>query len=197
MLTAIKHKLIKIVDPLVDLLVMMGLSPNILTITGLALSVFFFFLTWINGFSYYLFTLTVFGASTLIDALDGAVARKTGRTSSWGAFMDSFIDRISDALFILAFAVLKVVSYQVACLELVGAYLISYSRARGETLGVKMESVGIAERAERILIMFSSLIIAFWSKDIAAAIFYLLIAVTYITVFQRVIHVKKALGAGL
>jgi archaetidylinositol phosphate synthase len=130
----------------------------------------------------------------LTDVLDGALARHTGNTTRFGAFLDSTTDRINDAIIIYSLVFLGLPVEPVITL-LVISLLISYTRARGEALGVKMEGVGIIERAERILtIMIIALTIMF-SWLIALILLYTLLLLSLATLIQRIIHVYRVLEA--
>lgn len=132
----------------------------------------------------------------LADALDGALAKAKGRTSKWGAFLDSSTDRLADALYFVPIAWLYGVSPDVseryseatallALIALVGSFLVSYAKARAEALGFDC-NVGIAERAERLIVIILSLIfdVVFWGVALLAA-------ATTVTFLQRVWHVRQ------
>ena len=140
-------------------------------------------------------------AAALCDALDGALAKAQGSTSKFGALLDSTTDRLSDALFFLPIAWLYGVSPDVgsrdeplvaglALATLVFGFLVSYVKARAEGLGFDCK-VGIAERAERVIIIILGLIF-----DVllgALAILCLLSAITFV---QRLVHVRKQASTG-
>jgi len=91
--------------------------------------------------------------SGLIDILDGAVARATGKITKRGAFLDSTLDRVGE---VAIYAGIMIGSYTSPLWVLVAvtfSLLVSYTRARGEALGVKLSGVGIGERSERLLIL--------------------------------------------
>ncbi len=125
----------------------LGISPNTLTWAGLALALLtpvpaYYQRPWI--------TLTLLTASSVLDVLDGAVAKACGLTSRKGAFLDSFSDRVSDASFITALLLLGLKPLTTIMI-LATSLLISYARARGEALSLRMEGVGLMERGDRIL----------------------------------------------
>jgi CDP-diacylglycerol--glycerol-3-phosphate 3-phosphatidyltransferase len=142
-------------------------------------------------------TLVVAG---VCDALDGQLARRTGRTSRFGAFLDSTIDRIDEtvvlagiaAWFITAarpFAELMVVATVIA---LGGSIITSYARARAEGLGLECK-VGLFERPERVIVTVVGLLAG--PQALTAAV--LLIALlSWVTVAQRIAHVRRLLAAG-
>lgn len=128
------------------------IDPNVLTIIGVLLTIVpaYFFIIGeprIAGFAILL---------TLFDFLDGAVARYTGKVSLFGEFLDATMDRIADGVIIFAIAVGGFVSWSLAFVVLVGSFLVSYTRARaGEASAKKVKlNVGIAQRGDRLLILF-------------------------------------------
>ncbi len=124
------------------------LSPNLLTLASGLVAWGGVPLVLIYGFPPWLFILV----SGLLDGLDGAVARSRGAVSKKGAFLDSFLDRYSDAAYLAYFwgRVDPLVIY----IALVGTYAISYARCRGEALGVEVRGVGFMERGERVAYLF-------------------------------------------
>jgi phosphatidylglycerophosphate synthase len=136
--------------------------------------------------------------SGFFDALDGVLARLYGEVTVFGGFIDSLLDRYADALVFLGIIVGWLITDSVWVLwgfvALVGSLLVSYSRARAEAAGTKLESVGVAERAERIIILaVATLISAVPGWDDALRWSMILLAVlTNVTVLQRVIYFRKA-----
>lgn len=134
--------------------------------------------------------------SGLLDTVDGAVAKASGKMSKFGAFLDSTTDRLSDALFFIPIAWLYGVAPQevsqdqpwvagVALVALVASFLVSYVKARAESLGFTCD-VGIAERAERLILLIVGLVFA----PLLPAVISLLAALAVITVGQRIVHVR-------
>lgn len=132
--------------------------------------------------------------SGIADILDGAIAKAQRRRSKWGGLFDSTSDRLTDALIFLPLAWLYGVSPDVATREsrwitllalvaLVSSYLVSYVKARAEGLGFTC-NVGIAERAERVIIVVLGLVF-----DIVALALAVLAALSIFTFFQRLVHV--------
>ncbi len=127
----------------------------------------------------------------LCDMLDGVVARVNGRATSFGAFLDSLLDRYSDAFLFLSIAwhLAGRGDHEGAFLSvgtMVGALIVSYARARGEGLGINSH-VGIMERPERIILLILGTITG-WLVPVLWAMFVL----THITVFQRTYAVWRA-----
>ncbi len=137
-------------------------------------------------------------AAALLDGVDGAVAKASGRTTRFGALLDSTTDRVSDALFFIPIAWLYGVSPDIAerdeplvaataLAALVASFLVSYIKARAEGLGLEC-NVGIAERAERVILLIAALILS----PLLPLIMGVLAALSTITVVQRIAHVRSA-----
>ena len=92
-------------------------------------------------------------ASGFFDIVDGAVARATGRMTKRGAFLDSTLDRLGEVAIYLGIMVGGHSSPEWVLLAITFSLLVSYTRARGESLGIKLSGVGIGERSERLLIL--------------------------------------------
>ncbi len=92
-------------------------------------------------------------ASGFFDIVDGAVARATGRMTKRGAFLDSTLDRLGEVAIYLGIMVGGYSSAEWVLLAITFSLLVSYTRARGEALGIKLSGVGIGERSERLLIL--------------------------------------------
>jgi archaetidylinositol phosphate synthase len=134
--------------------------------------------------------------SGFFDALDGVSARLHGETTMFGGFLDSLLDRYSDALIlgsiILGWLTTSTLWLFSGIAALVGSLLVSYTRARAEAAGVKMETVGLAERAERLLIIvIASLLTLVWQDALRWSVA-LLAVLTHLTVLQRVVYFRKA-----
>lgn len=172
----------------------LGLTPNMVTLVGVALQA---------AVAYFVITghLLIAGLIQIVavfsDSWDGAVAKVTGRSSRFGALLDSTTDRVSDALFFLSLAWLYGVSPDpphegqqwvaaVAMGALVGTILVSYVKARAEGLGFEC-NVGLAGRAERAIAMCTGLIISI----LLPAIVSLLALLSGATFLQRLWHVHK------
>lgn len=169
-----------------------GITPNALTALGLALN--FGAAVIIASGWYSLGALAFLGASAF-DALDGAVARATGRATPFGAFFDSLADRYSEAA--VFFGLLVSLAYRgdftlgaAALLSLLGSLMVSYARARAEGLGVDCE-IGLLQRTERVLLLSAGL---FFSDLLLPPVLWVLAAVTNFTVIQRALHVRKVLA---
>jgi CDP-diacylglycerol--glycerol-3-phosphate 3-phosphatidyltransferase len=131
----------------------------------------------------------------ICDVLDGDLARRLGRASEFGAFIDSFLDRVSEFAYyggIMMFIFRDrndVPLYQpvVILLALMGSVLTSYARARAEGLGIECK-VGVMERPERIALLAIGLMAGY---KFLMAVMMLLAATTLVTVVQRIRHVER------
>ncbi len=168
----------------------LGLEPDELTYLGLALAALTPVVAWLRVLW---LVPTLMAIATLMDVLDGAVARALNRTSRFGSYLDSVTDRLSDALFIIALIVLGSNVY-ISVIALTFSFLVSYARSKGEQLGVKMEGVGLAERGERsVLLFFAAIAVVLGGTVVCNAILLLVAALAAITVVQRSVHVRRAL----
>jgi len=180
-----------------------GLTPNKISLIG-------FILAFASAVSYglaqnhawFLLLATVFLlASGFCDTLDGIVARTFQQVTVFGGFFDSVLDRYADAIVYTAIIIAGLCDAAWgsfwgsiwALATLAGSLLVSYSRARAEAAGVKMESVGFAERAERMLILAAvSAIAFFWLPALGYGVAFLAV-LSNLTVIQRSLHVYNEL----
>jgi CDP-diacylglycerol--glycerol-3-phosphate 3-phosphatidyltransferase len=137
----------------------------------------------------------LFVVGSVLDILDGALARSSGKGTTFGAFLDSTTDRIGEAFMLGSIALVffrdgNEVAIACAFAAVAGSFLVSYTRARAEALGLKGD-VGIGSRAERVVVIVSGLVLAPWGA-LPWAI-YLLTATAWITVVQRVLAVRTQL----
>ncbi len=137
----------------------------------------------------------LFIVGSILDILDGALARSSGKTTPFGAFVDSMTDRVSEGLILGAIGLVFMREGNEVALALtfaaaVGSFLVSYARAKAEILGLRGD-VGIGSRAERVVLISAGLILAPWGGLQWAL--YLLAAIVWLTVIQRLLHVRKQL----
>ena len=182
-----------IVSPFVRAAAKLHISPNALTLTGLVISLVS---AVIVGSGYLLAGGLVMLFSGLFDMIDGALARSTGKTTKFGALMDSVSDRVSEAALLCALLVMYTLRGStpgafLAAAALVGSFLTSYIRARAEGLGLECR-VGMFTRAERVIVLGLGLILdqALWQYGALVAVA-ILAAFSYVTVVQRVAYVWK------
>jgi archaetidylinositol phosphate synthase len=172
-----------------------GLTPNTVSVIGIVLSLF-------SAVAYalalgqpllLLVATVLLLASGFCDMLDGILARNYNQATVFGGFFDSVLDRYADAAVFAGVIIGGLCNPAWGLVALAGALLVSYGRARAEAAGIKMESVGLAERAERMLILaVVSLIAIFWFPALNYGVI-LLAVLANLTVLQRGIHVYNSL----
>jgi len=173
-------------------------TPNVLTASGVALCGVASLLVLLedrNEILWYWVAAAVFVLGSLLDILDGALARAGGKTTPFGAFLDSTTDRVSEAFMLTAIAYILATHHHpvfvaVAMAAMAGSILVSYTRAKAETLGLRGD-VGIGSRAERVVVITAGLVLAPWGVLPWALV--LLACTAWITVVQRVLYVRKQL----
>ena len=173
-------------------------SPNALTAAGVLLcaaAAVVVYFEYRNELAAYWTAAGLFIVGSILDILDGALARRSNRATPFGAFVDSTTDRMSEAFVLGAIALIfarenNEVALAFTVAAIAGSFLVSYTRARAEVLGLKGD-VGIGSRAERVVVISAGLILAPWGA-LQWAI-YLLAATAWITVLQRVLAVRAQL----
>lgn len=182
----------KSIDPIISALVRLKVTPDVVTWSG-ALGnclISYFFIA--QG--KFLVAALLLIALSLTDLLDGALARKLGVAGNWGAFLDSTLDRISDASVLIAityyFSTIagKELLVIVGFVSLVAGQLISYIRAKAESINIDCK-VGLAERAERSIIVLIGLTLTGLGFVALPIAMWVLMCVSVITVIQRIHHV--------
>jgi archaetidylinositol phosphate synthase len=170
-----------------------GLTPNM--ISGISLALAFLsaltYAEWQNHAFYLLLATVLLLLSGFCDALDGIVARLYEKATVFGGFLDSLLDRYADAAVYIGLIIGGLCNVLWGLIAVSGSLLVSYSRARAEAAGIKMESVGLAERAERIIILLVATLIAiFWQPTTVMNVGIILLAIlSNLTVLQRSLHV--------
>lgn len=168
----------------------MSLHPNVLTVMSLFSSLLFFVFL-LNGM--YIFALISLFAS-VFDVMDGYIARKTGRASRFGGFLDATIDRISDFFYISAFGFAGLVMWEVVVFAIFTSFLVSYIRACGEAafLGRARLEKGLFQRFGRLLLIGSSLALfvifpgfTILRSNVLEGTFVVIIFLNTVTIFQR------------
>lgn len=199
MLTRLKERIQQLILGEARLAHNFGLTPNQISLLGMLAALLSAYLYWSSRSN----DAVLVGAaaslliSGFLDALDGVLARAYGKVTLFGGFLDSLLDRYADSLvltgIILGWLAVDSPLWLLGGLGAVlGSLLVSYSRARAEAAGVRMETVGLAERAERIIIIvFASFLTLFWRDALRWSIV-LLAVLTNLTVLQRIMYFKKA-----
>ena len=194
---------LRVIEPIADWLVARRVNPNTITSVGTACTI-------VSGAIFASGHIRTagwfFGLTALFDVLDGTVARRTGRTTTFGAFYDSTLDRVADgavrgglAIFFARNSTLHGVPIwagtpmvAMTILGIIGTFLTSYTRARAESLGLDAK-VGIMQRPERVTLLsapqaFFGLAMGGW---VLMFIVTLLTVTAWITAFQRIAYVHK------
>lgn len=171
----------------------LGITPNHLTVLGMILAgVTAYMYTKVPGNrDYFLYSAGMFIVSGFIDAIDGVLARSTGKVTRFGGFFDSVADRYSDAIVYSGIIAAGLCDLWAGLLALFGSMLVSYARARAEMEGVNMAGIGLAERAERMIFLALCTLAAYWYPQVLNYGIIILSALAHMTVLQRSIHFKK------
>jgi CDP-diacylglycerol--glycerol-3-phosphate 3-phosphatidyltransferase len=176
------------------------LTPNSISITGLALNVAAAVL--VTQRLFFLAGLA-FIVGSVMDTLDGRYSRMSGKGTLFGAFLDSTLDRIEEGVVLIAVAAYFAERGDelavAACVATVlGSLMVSYTRARAEALGVECK-VGVATRPVRVVLLSAGLVFAkgagIGDFELLEPAIYAMAALTALTVFQRVWHVRSELQA--
>jgi phosphatidylinositol phosphate synthase len=175
-------------------------TPNALTTAGVTLSAAGGVLVYFENHGEILFFwlgAVVFVIGSLLDILDGALARQSGKGTPFGAFIDSTTDRVGEAFMLGAIALVlardgREWALALTIAAIAGSFLVSYTRARAEALGLKGD-VGLGSRAERVVVITGGLVFAPWGGLPWAIL--VLTASAWLTVLQRVIAVRRQLAA--
>ena len=197
MLTKLKEKIQKMLAAEAKASHKIGLTPNTISAIGIALA-FLSALTyaeWQGNTPYLLLATLLLLLSGFCDALDGLLARLYQEATAFGGFLDSLLDRYADAVVYAGIIVGGLCDVLWGLIALTGSLLVSYSRARAEAAGIKMESIGLAERAERMIILaIASLVAFFWQPETAINVGIILLAIlSNLTVLQRGLYAYKKL----
>jgi CDP-diacylglycerol---glycerol-3-phosphate 3-phosphatidyltransferase len=174
------------------------LTPNAISLTGLLGNLVAAVLI-----LEHLFVLAgvAFILGSVCDMMDGRYSRMSGKGTPFGAFLDSTLDRIEEGVVLAAIATWfaesgNEVAVGATVLTVVGSYMVSYTRARAEALGVECK-VGVASRAVRVVILSAGLVFADGELipdfDLLEPAIYAMAALTIFTTFQRVFHVRRQL----
>ena len=177
------------------------MTPNALTAAGVSLCLAAAVLvTFENRHSilFYWLGAVIFVIGSLLDILDGALARAGGKSTPFGAFLDSTTDRVGEGAMLAAIGLIFArhgndTAVVFTVIAVAGSFLVPYVRAKAEALGLRGD-VGLGSRAERVVVITAGLVLAPWG--VLQWAIYLLAATSWITVVQRVLHVRKQLLGG-
>ena len=184
-----------ILAPVVRLAIALHLTPNTITVIGLLITVVAAVL--VAG-GWLLVGAAVLTAGSLFDAVDGALARAQGGGTAFGSFLDSTLDRASEAILYAGIAIwflntLAEPTWPVLAVlvALAGSFMVSYARARAEGIGLSA-SVGLAPRTERLVLVIVGVALAgLGFTPILIGILVLVATLTVVTVVQRIRHVWR------
>jgi CDP-diacylglycerol---glycerol-3-phosphate 3-phosphatidyltransferase len=168
------------------------LTPNAISLVGFALNVVAAVLVWQTEFFW---GGVAFIVGSIMDTLDGAYSRMSGKGTAFGAFLDSTLDRIEEGIVLTGVAVFfareqNETAVAAVVIAVLASLVVSYTRARAEALGVECK-VGIATRAIRVVILSAGLVFAALGALEPAV--YVLAALSSFTVAQRIFHVRRQL----
>ena len=189
-----------ITQPVAKVIAALGITANMLTITGLLVAIG-------AGVCIALGRLKLAGALILIggsfDLMDGAVARVSKITNPFGALLDSVVDRYSEGAIFLGLAIYFsigrgpkwITGLSLTCLGLISAFLVSYVRARAEGLRVECK-VGLMQRPERIILLslgviFGDLYLKSVNSSFLIVVLWVIVILSHVTVLQRVLFASK------
>src|SRR5450756_622207 len=193
----LKKGALRVIEPAISLLARNNVNPNAITTVGTLLTV-------AAGAVYATGHIRTAGwimaATAFFDVVDGEVARRTGRSTVFGAFYDSTLDRVADGALMAGLTVFYATNpvhhnlyMMVVCLlGIIGTFLVSYTRARAESLGIDAK-VGVMQRPERIVLLSApqALFGLFWNGWVLIAIIILLTVTAWITAMQRIAFVHR------
>ena len=174
------------------------ITPNALTTAGVSLCLAAAVLVYFEDHDellFYWLGALVFVVGSILDILDGALARAGGKTTPFGSFLDSTTDRVGEGAMLGAIALIfsrqgNEVALGAAIAAIAGSFLVSYTRAKAETLGLRGD-VGFGSRAERVVVITAGLVLAPWG--VLPWAIYLLTVTAWLTVLQRILHVRAQL----
>ena len=188
---------LRVIEPVAALLVKLRINPNVITTVGTLCTI-------AGGIAFGMGHIRtagwIIGLTAIFDVLDGTVARRTGQSTVFGAFYDSTLDRVADGVVLGGIAYFFASSPQhhnlpmvaVSLFGIIGTYLVSYTRARAEGLGIDAK-VGIMQRPERVVLM--SVPQAFFGLAFDGKLLMVVVALlaltAWITAFQRIAFVRR------
>ncbi len=188
-----KARSASLVNPIAKFLISVRLSPNTLTSLGLIMSIGVALALAKDSLVPALVFLLL---TSFFDVMDGAVARVSNNASRFGGYLDSLFDRYADAIILLGLALYLDGYYALIFIVLVGSLLVSYSRSRAENFLPKCD-VGIAERAERLIILILATLAELTGILPMGRAFFIALVIlaflTHFTVLQRTLYTKTRL----
>jgi CDP-diacylglycerol---glycerol-3-phosphate 3-phosphatidyltransferase len=182
----------KAVVPVANTLALSRVTPNKLTVAGLLINIAMTPLI-ISG--HFIWAAIVMLVASSFDMLDGAVARVTAKVTPFGAFFDSTSDRLAESVVLGAVGIFYArrddfVVLGVVILVIAFSFLVSYTRARAEAVGLECK-VGFASRPERVVGLAIGFVCAHWYVGVLSGMLCLLAVLTAWTTIVRVLHVRR------
>jgi CDP-diacylglycerol--glycerol-3-phosphate 3-phosphatidyltransferase len=194
----VKNGALRAIEPAIAFLVRRKVSPNTITTVGTLITIA---ASVVYATGHIMTAGWIMNVTAFFDVADGEVARRTGRSSVFGAFYDSTLDRVADGALMAGLAFFYATNpihhnlyMVVVCLVcIVGTFLISYTRARAEALGIDAK-VGVMQRPERMVLLSvpQSFFGLFWNGWVLIGIVVLLTVTAWITAVQRIAFVYRA-----
>lgn len=191
MLSHYKGPLTRLADPVARALLRARVRPNHLTVVGLGVSILAAVAIAQGRLRVAAVLLALAG---LCDLFDGALARRANRVSAFGAFLDSVVDRYSDLVVLLGVVLfyhraLYTTGVLLTLITLVGTIMISYTKARAQSIGVACD-IGLMERPERLIVLIAGAAFNLLTPAMVA-----LAVLTNVTALQRIFHTRRAASA--
>jgi CDP-diacylglycerol--glycerol-3-phosphate 3-phosphatidyltransferase len=191
----LKNGYLRAVDPVANFFVRTGVHPNTITAFGTACTIA---ASVIFGMGHIKTAGWFLGLTALFDVMDGTVARRSGKESTFGAFLDSTLDRLADGAVFVGLATFYALSVthgstlmMLVCMSgCIGALMTSYARARAETLGIDAK-VGMVQRPERVVLLAAPQAFFGLALDglVLKAVVFIITIGAWITVIQRIAYV--------
>jgi CDP-diacylglycerol--glycerol-3-phosphate 3-phosphatidyltransferase len=175
-------------------------TPNMLTAAGVTLcaagAVLVYF-EYRHELLFFWAGAAAFAVGSVLDILDGALARAGGKQTPFGGFLDSTLDRVGEGLILGAVGLVFMredneIALALVLAALAGSFLVPYARAKAEGMGIKGD-VGLGSRAERVVVISAGLVLAPWG--VLPWAIGVLAATAWLTVVQRILHVRRELNA--
>ena len=194
----VKKATLRVIEPAISLLARNNVSPNKITTAGTLVTVA---AGAVYASGHIMTAGWIMAVTAFFDVIDGEVARRTGRCTVFGAFYDSSLDRVADGALMAGLTVFyatnpihhNIYMMVVCLLGIVGTFLVSYTRARAEALGIDAK-VGVMQRPERIVLLSvpQALFGLFWNGWVLMGIIVLLTVTAWITAVQPIAFVYRA-----
>ena len=175
-------------------------TPNMLTAAGVtlcAVGAVLVYFEYRHELLFFWAGAAAFALGSVLDILDGALARAGGKQTPFGSFLDSTLDRVGEGLILGAVGLVFMrddneIALALVLAALAGSFLVPYARAKAEGLGIKGD-VGLGSRAERVVVISAGLVLAPWG--VLPWAIGVLAATAWLTVVQRILHVRRELAA--